>query len=339
MSRPTFSLSFLAFGLLSALSPNAIGQSPSKSDELPRDPTAIEAIVRLQIFLDEAEFSPGRIDGSLGQFTYTALSLYREARDGQASPLEVRDEKKPDTMPDVSDLDLGSINPVFRPYIVTEADLESVGDLPESVPEQAKAKAMTYRSAAEAVAEKFHTDATFLEELNPGKSGTIAAGDSIMVPNVTPFELTEVKAGAIEANAPASKKTSVKIDTTTSMLRVYEDDKLIAAYPVTVGSSQNESPVGDWKVTEISGMPNFRYDKSMLNEGVRSDDFHILPPGPNNPVGVTWIQLNKSGIGLHGTSEPETIGRSASHGCVRLANWDIVRLAERVRADVPVEIH
>lgn len=330
--------SFLALAAFSGISLNANAQSPTP-DELPRDPAAIEAIVRLQIFLDEAEFSPGRIDGSLGQFTYTALSLYREARDGQASPLEVRDEKKPDTMPDVSDLDLDSINPVFHSYTVTEADLESVGELPDSVSEQAKSEAMTYRSAAEAVAEKFHTDATFLEELNPGRSGTIKAGDSVMVPNVTPFELTGVKAGAVERNTSASPTTAVKVDTTSSMLRVFEDEKLVAAFPVTVGSSQNESPLGDWKVTEISGMPNFRYDKSMLNKGVRSDDFHLLPPGPNNPVGVTWIQLNKSGIGLHGTSEPEMIGRSASHGCVRLANWDIVRLAEKVTTDVPVQIH
>lgn len=333
-------MSLLSLALLSpVLAINALSEAAAKNDGIMRDPAEIEAIVRLQIFLDEAEFSPGRIDGSLGQFTYSALSLYREARDGQPSPVEVRDEKKPDTMPEVGDLDLSRTNPVFRPYLVTAADLESVGDLPDSVPEQAKSKAMTYRSAAEAIAEKFHTDATFLEDLNPGKTAMITAGDSLMVPNVTPFELSRVKAGDIEAEAPAAPTTSVKVDTTTSMLRVFENEKLIAAYPVTIGAGENESPVGDWKVTGISGMPNFRYDKSMLKEGVRSDNFHLLPPGPNNPVGVTWIQLNKSGIGLHGTSEPETIGRSSSHGCVRLANWDIVRLAEKMTASVPVEIH
>jgi lipoprotein-anchoring transpeptidase ErfK/SrfK len=86
-------------------------------------------------------------------------------------------------------------------------------------------------------------------------------------------------------------------------------------------------------------MPNFRYDKAMLNKGERSSNFHLLPPGPNNPVGVIWIQLNKKGIGLHGTSDPDAIGRNASHGCVRLANWDIVRLATKVKSGVAVSIH
>jgi lipoprotein-anchoring transpeptidase ErfK/SrfK len=123
------------------------------------------------------------------------------------------------------------------------------------------------------------------------------------------------------------------------MLTVYESEKLLAAYPVTIGSAQTASPVGDWTVRGVAKMPNFRYDKAMLNHGKRSGNFHILPPGPNNPVGVIWIQLNKKGIGLHGTSDPDAIGRNASHGCVRLANWDIVRLAAKVKAGVPVSIH
>lgn len=108
---------------------------------------------------------------------------------------------------------------------------------------------------------------------------------------------------------------------------------------MTIGSERTESPVGDWKVRGVAKMPNFRHDKSMLKKGERSDKFHILPPGPNNPVGVVWIALNKKGIGLHGTSDPDSIGRSASHGCVRLANWDVVRLAGKVKAGVPVAIH
>jgi lipoprotein-anchoring transpeptidase ErfK/SrfK len=122
------------------------------------------------------------------------------------------------------------------------------------------------------------------------------------------------------------------------MLSVFEGDKLIAAFPVTIGSGRTESPVGEWKVRGVAKMPNFRYDKAMLNKGERSGDFHMLPPGPNNLVGVIWIQLNKKGIGLHGTSEPDSIGRSASHGCVRLANWDVVRLAAKVKAGDPVSI-
>src|SRR4029077_1356356 len=117
---------------------------------------------------------------------------------------------------------------------------------------------------------------------------------------------------------------SVKIDTKINMLGVFEADKLVAAYPVTVGSAQTASPIGEWKVSRITKLPRFRWDEQMLKHGRRSGNFHILPPGPNSPVGVIWIALNKKGIGLHGTNEPETIGHAVSHGCVRLANWDIV---------------
>nr|MDQ6913132.1 L,D-transpeptidase [Verrucomicrobiota bacterium] len=104
-------------------------------------------------------------------------------------------------------------------------------------------------------------------------------------------------------------------------------------------SARTESPIGEWKVRGVAKLPTFRYDEEMLNHGERSGDFHMLPPGPNNPVGVIWIALNKKGIGLHGTENPDSIGRSASHGCVRLANWDIVRLATRVKAGVSVSIY
>ena len=131
----------------------------------------------------------------------------------------------------------------------------------------------------------------------------------------------------------------MKIDTKTNMLGVFEADKLIAAYPVTIGSAQTASPIGDWKVKGVSKWPRFRYDEKMLKHGQRSGHFYMLPPGPRSPVGVLWIALNKKGIGIHGTATPDSIGHSVSHGCVRLANWDVVRLAERVRVGWSVSIH
>lgn len=320
-----------------------------KQDAGPRNKADMETASRLQIFLDRAEFAPGKIDGRYGQFTVKALALYRQSR-GETSALPTN---MTDTAPDVSGIDLSRVDPLFLAYTVTEADLKNLGKVPDAVPAQAKLKALTYQTAAEAIAEKFHTDVDFLTELNPGKTNEIKAGDTLSVPNVEPFDLAAVKqlepGGELAANdlevddkkdgEPAPTKTAVKIDTQNSMLTVHEDGKLIAAYPVTIGSEQTESPVGDWKVRGVAKMPNFRYDKSMLNKGERSEKFHILPPGPNNPVGVIWIALNKKGIGLHGTSDPDSIGRSASHGCVRLANWDVVRLAGKVKAGVPVAIH
>ncbi|GEP45772.1 murein L,D-transpeptidase [Brevifollis gellanilyticus] len=321
----------------------------TKSKEVtPRTQAGIEAATRLQVFLDRAEFAPGKIDGRYGEFTVKALQLFRQSH-GE----EMKQPEKPDGAPDVSGLDLASVEPLFTDYTVVEADLKGLGAVPESVPAQAKLKALSYETAAELIAEKFHMDVDFLGELNPGKTKDIKVGDKLRVVNVEPFDLGAVKdlkpgselgANDIEdegkgKDEPVTTKTAVKVDTKSNMLSVLEDGKLIAAYPVTIGSEQTESPVGDWKVRGVAKMPNFRYDKKMLSKGERSDQFHMLKPGPNNPVGVVWIALNKKGIGLHGTNSPDAIGRSASHGCVRLANWDVVRLAAKVKAGVPVAIH
>ena len=123
------------------------------------------------------------------------------------------------------------------------------------------------------------------------------------------------------------------------MVGVFEAEKLIAAYPVAVGSARNVSPIGEWKVRGIAKLPRFRYDKEMLEHGERSGNFYMLPPGPRNPVGVMWIALNKKGIGIHGTDDPGSIGRAVSHGCIRLANWDVVRLATKIKAGDNVSIY
>jgi len=311
-----------------------------------------EAATRLQVFLDRANFSPGMITGRYDDVTSKALSLYRQAR-GEPEPSL---PPKPDAPPSTEGIDLGSIGPVFIDYTVIDTDIQNIGPVPPDVPGQAKLKFLPYHDAAEALAEKFHCDVRFLEHLNPGKTKTIKPGDHLKVPNVEPFDLGAVKSlqPGSEINAPAANELpdespspqdrappgiSAKIDTKTNMLGLFDADKLVAAYPVTIGSTKTESPTGDWKVQRIVKLPSFRWDEAMLKYGQRSDNFHMLPPGPNSPVGVIWIALNKKGIGLHGTNEPETIGRATSHGCVRLANWDIVRLAQKIKPGVPVSIH
>ena len=325
----------------------------------------IEAATRLQVFLDRANFAPGKLDGHFGDFTHKALALYRESRGEQPSANPA--PPKPSEPPDVNGLDLASIDPVFITYTVTEADLQNVGELPDCVAAKAALKSLPYASAAEAVAEKFHCDVDFLETLNPGRTKTLKPGDEVKVPNVEPFDVAAVKGlkpgseinpAAANANedddakpgsANASDKEeatatapapaiSIRVDTKTNMLAVLDGDKVIAAYPVSIGSERTASPVGDWKVRGIEKLPKFRWDEKMLNEGERSSEFKMLPPGPNSPAGVMWIALNKSGIGLHGTDDPDAVGRAASHGCIRLANWDIVRLAGKVKAGTPVSI-
>ena len=352
----------LAAALLTTAAPAAAKKSRTQrpTNEHKTDSRQIEAATRLQIFLDRANFSPGVISGRYDELTLKALALYRQAN-GQPPPAA---PAKPGSAADVNGLDLAIFGPAFVPYTVTEADLHTVGSVPNTPAAQAKVKFLPYRNAAEAIAEKFHCDIHFLEQLNPGKTKNIRPGDQLMVPNVEPFDLVAIKdlkpgsdAGVPAANelpgddnspspgtndkaaGSAPAPSSVKIDTKTNMLGVFEDDRLVAAYPVTIGSAQTASPIGDWKVTRIAKLPRFRYDQQMLKHGRRSGNFHVLPPGPNSPVGVIWIALNKKGIGIHGTNEPETIGRAASHGCVRLTNWDAVRLAQKIKPGVPVSIH
>ena len=323
--------------------------------------TQIEAATRLQVFLDRVNFGPGRIDGRYNDVTLKALALYRESRGGQPQAPPSQPQAKRNLAPDVNGLDLGSVEPVFVPYTVSEADLQTVGPLPGNVAAKAKLKFLPYRDPADAIAEKFHCEIHFLEQLNAGKLKGLKAGDQLKVPNVEPFELASVKAilpgsetaaqaanevedqpetqGSTPGESGAARNVSVKIDIKTNMLGVFENEKLIAAYPVTIGSAHTASPIGDWKVRGIAKLPRFRYDKKMLEHGERSGNFYMLPPGPRNPVGVMWIALNKKGIGIHGTDDPGSIGRAVSHGCIRLSNWDVVRLATKIKQGDNVSIH
>lgn len=306
----------------------------------------LEQNTRLQIFLDNANFGPGKIDGRGGEFTKKALLLYNRSN-GQET---------------TANPDLSSVDPVFTTYTISKDDRESVGPVPSGPAAQSKVKRLPYATLTEALAEKFHCDQKFLTQLNPSKA-KFKEGAQIIVPNVKPFELREVKTLApgseiakvigndlgeeIAIKTPETPAEILKapINTLTlhvsikeEMLEVHAGDKVVAAFPITVGSKQTESPVGHWTVRAVAKMPNFRYDLKMLHKGERSSHFHLLPPGPNNPVGVIWIALNKKGIGIHGTNDPDSIGRNASHGCIRLANWDIVKLAEMVKPGVAVVV-
>ncbi|WP_395739270.1 L,D-transpeptidase [Prosthecobacter sp.] len=386
---------------LSLLGGLPLSAADSKAATLPANH---EAATRLQVFLDRANFGPGKIDGRFGGFSEKALGLYREAHGLPPLPAppaptkEAGQHEKTLPLPDLSDMDLSSVKDVFTTYTVTEADVQATGKPPAQVPEMSHLKWLPYATVAEAIAERFHVDIDYLKELNPGKLEALKAGDSLQVPNVEPFDLAAVKSlplldlqaekagkaaqhkkgkgnhppkasttpkqptskdqkkdkateakaepqSAKQAPAPAAAgilspdQISIKVDTKDNMLRLFENEKLVAAYPVTIGSAQTESPLGEWKVKGVALLPDFRYDLSFLKTGERGDRTYLLHPGPNNPVGVIWVALNKPGIGLHGTNDPDAIGRSASHGCVRLANWDIARLATHVRAGAVVSIH
>jgi lipoprotein-anchoring transpeptidase ErfK/SrfK len=372
----------LAITLIAALaSPVAARKhrrSHSSASPTPHKPSdsEVEAATRLQVFLDRANFSPGKIDGHYNEITLKALALYRQSQAAQqhdgaansAPSAEAKGQKESptsQTAPDLTGIDVASVNPVFIQYTITDTDMKNIAPMPRGesaavAAAKAKLPALPYRDVGQEIAEKFHCDEKFLGELNPGKNGaSLKPGDQLRVPNVEPFELEAVKTlqpgseltadlanempdEAETTASPARQSTGsvqIKVDVKTNMLGVFENDKIVAAYPVTVGSGQIPTPTGEWKVRGIVKFPTFRYDEKMLRHGERGKNFYILKPGPNNPVGVIWIALNKRGIGIHGTDEPDTIGQSVSHGCIRLANWDIVRLAARIKAGVPVSVH
>ena len=286
-----------------------------------------EIVTRLQIFLDQQNFGPGKIDGRWGEFTGKAVAKYAKCHGLEIGP-QIYDV-----------LPLDSVYPIYTTYTISEKDLKWVGPTASKPAEQAKLKALLYGSLLSFVAERYHCDPEFLQKINPGLNlETIKPGDTVRVANVEPFKIEEVKALGSLPVVPEFKTRYVIINRKDHMATLWDGDHVIAAFPITPGSDRLPTPPGNWRVLGIASLPTFRWDDGVLNHGKRTDKFFMLPPGPRNPVGVAWIGLNKPGIGMHGTNQPNTIGRAASHGCMRLANWDAVRLAHLITTNVKVVI-
>jgi lipoprotein-anchoring transpeptidase ErfK/SrfK len=307
--------------LLGVLSISALAQETSTPP--PRVyPVALpnydeETATRLQIFLDNCDFGPGKIDGRMGEFFRKALISYKHAN----------------AMPKTGAVDqwmLDQVPVTYTTYIIRDEDLKLVGDVPSVHAEQAKLKWLPYTSLLEFVAERYHSAESYIQKLNPGKNWeNLQPGETLKVPNVLPFEVEKFTEGKVPEN-PAFASRKVFVDTYEHLLEVFDHDQLVCVFPITPGSKTLPAPVGTWKILGATIWPWFRYDEGMLNYGVRTENYYNLPPGPNNLVGILWMGLNKPGIGIHGTNNPETIGRAASHGCIRLANWDAARVKDLV---------
>ncbi|MGI8603589.1 MAG: L,D-transpeptidase [Verrucomicrobiales bacterium] len=301
----------------SAGGPSAREPAPAPSDY------TFEILLRLQIFLDAENFGPGQIDGKAGEFTRKAVAAWNVANgydDTEDWRPALRQSQR-------------RVNALYAAYRIKAGDLAFLSPkLPEKPADQAALDYLGYRSLAEFVAERYHTSEGSLARLNPGQPlATLRAGEWLKVPNVEPFRLEELRPQqAWNANNPLSAR-SVLVDTDQKTASFYDEDGyLFASFPITPGQTRFV-PLGEWKMEVMLALPQYRWDKQMLEQGKRSKNASLLPAGPNSPVGVMWAGLNKSGIGLHGTATPETIGRSRSAGCIRFANWDAVRLPSLVR--------
>ncbi len=331
MKTRWFFLASLTLSLPLATTPTAFSETPKPAAEEKGAPSGKELQgLRVQVFLDRENFGPGKIDGEGGEFTRKAIVRYQKAHDLKA-------DGKPESLP----IDKGM--PELIDYTVTAADVERVGPSPEKPEEQTKLKWIPYGSVLELLAEKFHASREFLVKLNPQLKGNDPKADEVIkVPNVKPFDVVEIEAKQTKEEAKPAKKNEegawIDVDVAEEMLEVKEGERILAAFPITPGSSELPAPKGDWHIETINYMPVFRFDKEMLLHGRRGENGILTPPGPNNKVGVMWMSINKKGIGLHGTNEPETIGRAASHGCIRLANWDAVRVAALIKPGARVVI-
>lgn len=300
------------------VSPQAVNTVPSAA--MLRS-NAGPVAARVQILLDRADYSPGVIDGRANRNTELAIYWFQKSRN----------------LPATSIVDAATYSALVAAagsaQLVTAISVDESMlkgpfiEIPKSVYEQAKLKCLCYASVSEKIAERFHASLEMMRKLNPGVAfAALKPGDTIWVP-------------AVETSLPPARKNiaSIQVSKRGSYVHaVAKDGTVLYHFPSTLGSRYDPSPDGSYRVTAIAHDPVFRYDPTLFADVPDSKPKAKLPPGPNSPVGTVWIALSKAHVGIHGTPTPETIGSASSHGCVRLTNWDAVKLARSATSGTPV---
>jgi lipoprotein-anchoring transpeptidase ErfK/SrfK len=311
---------FAAFWLIGVQGVAALEMDAVNSAELAAKPvksakTIDPAMVKGQVLLDRARFSPGEIDGKPGENVRKALVAFQAAQgltpDGKLDP---------ETW---ARLTATSHEPALIEYTVTHEDVKGpfVAKIPARMEDLQDLEHLGYRTPLEALAERFHMSDALMKALNPGRA--FAKGETIVVANV-------------KTDRPGGKATRIEVDKGRKVLTVYGKDGPLAVYPATIGSKEKPAPSGTLKVTSVAHNPTYRYNPEYAFKSVKSKEPFEIRPGPNNPVGTVWIGLSAKGYGIHGTAEPSKISKSESHGCIRLTNWDVKDLAAMVEKGIPV---
>ena len=341
-----FAFGLIGFGPTTAPEAGpATATAPATPATRPHDPMAdagelrpenqpeTRPVMQRQVVLDRLGFSPGVIDGRQGTSLSTALRGFQRAS-GLA-------ESGREDAPTRAALARWDRIPSTRTITIDAAMAAGpfVGRIPSEPEDQARLSALGYADLAEKLAERFHTTPETLRALNPGFAPR--EGARIVVPNVGGGPVTAdasddeqwratLASLGVAGNQPRAVR--VVVDKSESVLMAYDEgDRLIAQFPVTTGSEHDPLPLGRWEIREIARNPPFNYNPDLFWDADPDDRRATIPAGPNNPVGVVWIDLSKEHYGIHGTPEPRTIGRTESHGCIRLTNWDAARLAQMLR--------
>lgn len=328
---------------------SAVAQAPAKAPAQKGAPVVTD-VTAGQVMLDRLGFSSGEIDGRMGSNVRRALEAFQKAKG-----LPTSAQFDPATWQRLNE-EAGGVPPLVT-YVVTEADIAGpfTPDLPKDLMEQSKLKALTYRTPLESFAERFHVSPALVKQLNP-RATFDRAGEELTVPNVILAEAAPPGPAASETAAapargrgrgrgtpvgtsgtPAPPAVTIYVTKATSALTVEDESgKVIFHAPVTTGSEHDPLPIGNWKVKGTQKNPTFRYNPDLFWDADPTHSKAMIPAGPNNPVGVAWIDITKEHYGLHGTPEPSLIGHVESHGCVRLTNWDVQRVATWARPGTPV---
>jgi lipoprotein-anchoring transpeptidase ErfK/SrfK len=305
-----------SIALSAALAVTAITLPAAKRPVKKTPPPVDQQILQVQVLLDRAHFSPGQIDASMGDVTHLMLATFQSQHNLPASgnPDDATNQALEQNQQSV---------PTTVNYTIVYDDVRGpFNPLPSSMMAQAKLPSLNYRSPWDGLGEKFHCSPALLHRLNPQQK-SLNPGDRITVPNIH----HDVPQGA----------ASVVVSKASRIVQVLDaSGKPIANYPATIGSEHDPLPIGDWKVTKVDWNPTFYYDPNLFWNANPKDAKATIKPGPRNPVGAVWIGLDKEHYGIHGTPDPAGIGHAASHGCVRLTNWDATEIGQMVSPGMPV---